>query len=226
MNIIPYDIITLGNNEFKGAEGLDGQRVMRDRIRQAKFPIVCANVIEENSGKSLVPLYAILNINGIRVGIFGLTAPSGADYPQSEGLRILDPLETAKKILPEIQQRADVIVALTHIGYPLDLKLAEEFPEIDVIVGGDSHTWLTKPILVPLSETLHPFWVGGPVIVQDGEWGKCLGRLDLYLRLEGNHNYQVMSYKGGLLPIDASIPEDSTVNRVVGELLNTSSDER
>jgi len=215
MNTIPYDIITLGNNEFKGTEGLDSQQILRERIKQARFPVVCANVIEENTGKHLVPPYTVLNVDGIRIGIFGLTAPRVAEYPQAKGFRILNPIETAKKLLPELKQKSDVVIALSHIGYGLDLVLAAEVPEIDVIVGGDSHTWLEEPVLVPLSDTMHPFWVGGPIIVQDGEWGKCLGRLDLYLRLSGEHDYQVMSYNGKLLPVDASVADDTKVNKVL-----------
>lgn len=215
MNAIPYDIITLGNNEFKGAEGMDGQRILRERIRQARFPIVCANVIETSTGKPLVPPYLIVEAGGRKIGIFGVTAPRVATYSQAQGLTILDPIATAKEIVPELLKKADVVVALTHIGYDLDRKLAEEVPEIDLIVGGDSHTWLEEPVVVPGADLPKPFWLGGPVIVQDGEWGKCLGRVDLFLRLADGHDYQVMSVRGELLPVNASIPEMRAVNQAL-----------
>jgi len=215
MNVIPYDVITLGNNEFKGADGLEGQRVMRERIRQARFPVVCANVVETATGKPLVPPYVILSAGGRRIGIFGLTAPRVASYSQAEGLTIRDPVDTAKDIVPQLLQQADVVVALTHIGYDLDRKLAAKVPGIDLIVGGDSHTWLFKPVVVPIVDSPQAFWVGGPVIVQDGEWGKCLGRVDLYMRRATGHDYQVMSFRGKLLPITSPITDLPEVTRTL-----------
>ncbi|MCX6375041.1 MAG: 5'-nucleotidase C-terminal domain-containing protein, partial [Armatimonadetes bacterium] len=187
-----------------------------ERIRQAEFPIVCANVTYKATGKPIVPPYVVLERNGIRIGIFGLTAPRVATYPHAEGLQIEDPIQAAKRVVPILKQESDVVIGLTHIGYGFDKQLAAQVPDIDIIVGGDSHTWLYQPELMKASDTQHAFWVGGPVIVQDGEWGRCLGNLSVVLRVQGEHDYQVMSFKGELLPVNDSIRPSAEIASLLG----------
>jgi len=215
LNAIPYDALTLGNNEFDGAPGMEGQRILFDRIRQARIPIVCANCTYKATGKTIVPPYVILERNGIRFGIFGLTAPRVATYTTVEGLAIEDPIECAKRIVPILKEEADVVIGLTHIGYTLDKQLAAQVPDIDIIVGGDSHTWIAEPELVRSTAERQAFWVGGPIIVQDGEWGKCLGNLETILRLQGDHDYQVVSFRGGLIPVDARTRESKAISALL-----------
>lgn len=216
LNAIPYDVLTLGNNEFEGGDGMAGQKVLFDRIRQARIPIVCANCTYKATGKPIVPPYVILERNGIRIGIFGLTAPRVAKYSTVEGLQIEDPIQAAKRVVPILKQESDVVIGLTHIGYGLDKQLAAQVPDIDIIVGGDSHTWLYQPELVRASDTQQAFWVGGPVIAQDGEWGRCLGNLNVVLRLQGEHDYQVMSFSGELVPVNDSIKPSVEIATLLG----------
>lgn len=206
MNAVPYDIMTLGNNEFRGALGIEGQKVILDRVTQAKFPIISANVVYRNTGKTMLSPYKILDCKGLRVGVFGVTAQRTGVYEQAQGLEFLDPIAAAKSMVLELKDKSDFIVALTHIGFPLDLELAMSVPEIDVIIGGDSHTWLFEPQLIqhedPNSRTN---LIGGTIVCQDGEWGKTLGKLDLKLRLSSDSRYKVSNYKGELVKVDSSI---------------------
>lgn len=206
MNAVPYDIMTLGNNEFKATSDTQSQKILLDRIKQAKFPVVSANVTYHDTGKTIVPPYKILDCKGIKVGVFGLTAPRVAGYEQAKGWDVSDPITTAKSIVTELRDKSDFIIALTHIAFPLDLELAKSVPGIDVIIGGDSHTWLFEPQLVksdlPASED---WWIGGTPVCQDGEWGRSVGKLDLKLRLAANNRYKVMSYTGKLIKVDSSI---------------------
>ena len=204
LNAIGYDALAIGNNEYKGDEGLAGQKIMFERIKQVQFPVLCGNCTYKDTGKPIVPPFTIIQQNGLKVGIFSVTAPRAATYPQAEGLSIEDPIQAAERIVPTLKNEADVIVALTHIGYDLDKQLAAQVPDIDIIVGGDSHTWLYHPELIRASSNQDAFWVGGPIIVQDGEWGKCLGELTAVLRLQGEHDYQVMSYTGELVPVTST----------------------
>ncbi len=216
MNAIPYDVMTIGNNEFKGAPGMAGQKNMLARIKQAKFPVLSANVIDKATGKTLVPASKVFTIGDVRVGVFGLTAPRVAAYPQAEGLQINDPIETAKSVVPELLAECDFVVALTHIGYPMDLQLASAVPQIDVIIGGDSHTWLFQPTLVPGSRQGSPdWWAGGTIVCQDGEWGKCVGRLDLVLKPSGTSRWLVASYQSKLVPVDSSVAPAADVERIL-----------
>lgn len=211
MNAIPYDVMTLGNNEFVG-----GQHILFDRIKQARFPIITANVFFKSSGKPIIPPYRIFDYYGVKIGIFGLTAPRVAGYSQAEGLEVRDPIEAARNIVPDLREQADFIVALTHIGYDMDRKLAAEVPGIDVIIGGDSHTWLPQPTLVADSSYTNPaFYIGGTLVCQDGEWGKCVDELFLRLRRSEGHRYRVMSYSAKLIDVDTSIPSAPDVDKLL-----------
>jgi len=221
MNAVPYDVMTLGNDEFRGDQytgspGPKGLEILRRRIKQAQFPIVCANVIDRSTGKTLVPPYVIIERGGIRVGIFGVTSSCSAEYPQTKGLEIKDPIQTAKQIVTELEPKCDFIIALTHIGYPLDLALTGAIPSIGAIIGGHSHTWVFAPMVVKASKPDGPdWWVGGPIVCQDGEYGKCLGRLDLALRQDSNGHWRVARYQGRLVPVTSALKPASDVEKVI-----------
>lgn len=218
MNAVPYDIMVLGNNEFKGAGGLRGQKIMFERIKQARFPVICANVFDRSTGKTIVPRYKILDAGGLKVGVFGLTPPRVADYEQAQGLEIRDPVEVAKAIVPELERQCDFVVALSHAGYHLDLIIASLVPGIDVIIGGDTHTWLFEPTFVSHDAGTGPeWWVRGTIVCQAGEWGKCLGRLDLSLRRTDSGRYRVERYAGRLVEVDSSIAPAPDVERIVAK---------
>lgn len=206
MNAVPYDIMTLGNNEFIGTSGIQGQKVLLDRVKQAQFPVISANVIYHDTGKTIVPPYKVFDCKGLKVGVFGLTAKRVAGYEQAKGLDLLDSITTAKSMVSALRDKSDFIIALTHIGFPLDLELAKSIPEIDVIIGGDSHTWLFEPQLIKHEDSrLNTNSIGGTIICQDGEWGKTVGKLDLKLHLDNDSHYKVSSYSGKLLGVDSSI---------------------
>lgn len=216
MNAVGYDIMALGNNELKGAPGLEGRKIMFDRIRQARFPVVSANVFDQATGKTIVPEYEIFELGELKVGVFGLTAQRVAAYDQARGLDVRDPVAAARRVVAELEGRCNLIVALTHVGYPVDLEIAAAAPQIDVIIGGDSHTWLFDPTVVSSGPGVRPDWsVGGVLVCQAGEWGKAVGKLDLSLRLDSNGRYRVMGYSGKLIDVDSSIEPAADVERIV-----------
>lgn len=216
MNAVGYDIMALGNNEFKGAPGLEGRRIMFDRIKQARFPVVSANVFDQATGKTIVPEFEIFELGELKVGVFGLTAQRVAAYDQARGLDVRDPVATARRVAAELEGKCGLIVALTHVGYPVDLEIAAAAPQIDVIIGGDSHTWLFEPTVVRTGADIRPDWsVGGVLVCQAGEWGKAVGKLDLSLRLASNGRYRVMGYSGRLIDVDSSIEPAADVERIV-----------
>lgn len=203
MNAIPYDVMTLGNNEFEGGDGDAGQQVLFDRIRQARFPVLSANVLYKSTGKTIVPPHKIFEIDGVRIAVFGLTAPRVANYSTSKDLDVQDPIAVAKTTVAELRDKADFVIALTHIGYNGDLELAKQVPGIDVIIGGDSHTWLKEPTLVAGAEG-NPAFVDGTIVNQAGEWGLTVDELDLRLRRAEGHRYRVMSYSSKIIDVDSS----------------------
>ncbi|MGE5177317.1 MAG: bifunctional metallophosphatase/5'-nucleotidase [Hyphomicrobiales bacterium] len=113
---------------------------------------------------------------GVRVAIFGLTtgtldhivsvAPNG-------GVAVADPIAVARVLVPRLRERADLVIALTHLGVEDDKRLADLVPGIDLIVGGHSHTVLRHPIRA--GRGAGP-WSPGTTIVQAGAWGEYVGR--------------------------------------------------
>lgn len=178
LNMMGLDVMVIGNHEFDNpVETLLGQ------MAKADFPFISANIAFSDNGMPLFQPYVIKNFNGFKVAILGLTTKTTEIIGNPkfiQGFDFLDPIAVAKFYVPILRKKADFIVALTHLGIDLDDKpndpyggsvsLAKSVDGIDVIVDGHSHTLLDKPLVI--NDTL---------IVQAGEWGKYLGRLDLII---------------------------------------------
>lgn len=216
MNAIGYQVAAIGNNEFKDKDGVEqndaagAQATLLQVIKRSRFPWVCANAANaQGAFLQGVEPYVVRNFKGVRVGFLGLTAPRSAHYPQTKGWTISDPIVAAQKWIPEARKHCDILVALTHLGVDDDKKLAAQTTGLDAIIGGDSHTFLYKAVVVKNS-------LGKPVpIVQDGEFGADLGRFDLHMVRDSDGHWRIGSYAYSLLPIGPSVPEASDVKAVL-----------
>lgn len=151
MNELGYDIATLGNHEFDW-----GQELLGERTGQMRFPVVCANVVADASaGAELDPVapYAFVEAGGIRFAFLGMvTNFSRWGRPEGKaehfaGLTFPDVWQTAESYA-SLADSADVFVGLVHLGHAREVELAERVPQFDLIVGGDSHTVVSEPVLV------------------------------------------------------------------------------
>jgi len=199
MNLLGYDAMVLGNHEFdKSREVLMKQRGW------AEFPFLSANVVKKDTGETLVDPYVIKEFDGLRVAIFGLTTqetPILVLPANVEDLGFKSPIATGKEIVRKLRKEADLLIALTHLGFyeesgaickaAGDFRLAREVPGIDVIVGGHSHT-----------EVRNPKVIGNTLIVQAGEWSKYVGRLDLTIDSDAD---EVTEYSYQLIPVNMKI---------------------
>jgi 5'-nucleotidase/UDP-sugar diphosphatase len=205
MNAVGYDAWTLGNHEFDW-----GQEVLRARIAQAEFPVLAANLLDESTGEVWdgVRPFFILKAGVARVAVLGLAYPDtpAITKPQNvAGLDFREAAGTVRRYLPELEEQADLIVVLSHLGFDGDQALARAVDGIDVIVGGHSHLFLDQPREV-----------NGTLIVQAGAKGQVLGRLELTLDLATG---QVTGYdrREVLLPVDGGGVE---VNQEVQALVD------
>jgi len=182
MSMLKYDLATIGNHDFDN--GIDG---LYAQLPHAKFDFVSANYDFTNTVMDThVKPYKIFVRDGIKIGIFGLGV-------QLDGLvnknmyketKYNDPIETAQdmsRVLKE-EQKCDLVICLSHIGYyyknspdrVCDLALAKATKDIDLIVGGHTHTFLPKP-------TVEKNSVGKNVLInQVGAYGLYLGKIDFY----------------------------------------------
>ncbi len=146
MSLSGYDAMALGNHDFDW-----GQDELAARAREATFPFLAANVVDDTTGATpaFARPYVIKDVGIARVAVIGLTYPSSTIIKASsvKGLRFLPAVESVRKYLPEVQKQADVIVVLSHLGIEGgsarigggDTALAQAVPEIDLIIGAHDH---------------------------------------------------------------------------------------
>ena len=216
MNAIGYDLAAVGNNEFKLLDAADaknyvGAQAALDRlVRESRFPWICANVTDAKG--ALLPgvkPYVVRRIGAVRVAFLGLTATRSSSYPQTKGLVFTDPVEAAKVWVPRARAEADNVIAVTHIGVIDDRRLAEQSRGIDAIVGGDSHTYLYKPVLEKNLD-------GAPVpIVQDGEFGVRLGEFDLTFAGDRASGWKITSFTDELMAVDPDLKPNPKIAALV-----------
>ncbi|MCO5296697.1 MAG: hypothetical protein M9921_07560 [Fimbriimonadaceae bacterium] len=122
------------------------------KLRGARHPLLCANLRAKGAGEPPpLPGSLVLQHKGVRVGILGVMVPMVTERMASKAAShyLWDPpLPRAAAIARALRPDVDVLIALTHIGHRQDLELAAACPEIDVILGGHSHTVLEQPVLV------------------------------------------------------------------------------
>lgn len=180
MNLMKYDAATLGNHEFD--YGLEG---IRDILKWAEFPIVSSNYDFSNTIlKDMLEQYIIITKDDVKIGVIGLNVkPQGliatANYPEME---FLDPLEVGNKLAKMLKEdhKCDMVVCLSHLGYTADKKLAEKSSNIDIIIGGHSHTYMKDPDIIKNAEN------EDILIYQTQGRGVFLGKIDIELQKNQN----------------------------------------
>ncbi|MCA0985523.1 5'-nucleotidase C-terminal domain-containing protein [Halobacillus yeomjeoni] len=172
MNHLDYDGMAAGNHDFNY-----GQDRLLELADLSEFPVISANVRYQDSNNQLLPTHFIQEVDGVKIGVFGLTTPETTykTNPKNiEGLAFTDIVEEGKAMVKELQsQNVDLVIALTHLGTDASstetsIKLAENVDGIDLIVDGHSHT--VDNINKNGGETL---------IVSAGEYTKNLGIVEL-----------------------------------------------
>lgn len=136
MNDLKYDVVTFGNNEGITLDHDDLYHLYDD----ADFDVVCANFanLKEENPPWAKPSITITSVNGVKVGVMGLTAPFNAFY-ELLGWHIAPPFEVLDSYVKELAEKTDVIVLLSHLGINEDQEIARRYKEIDVIIGGHTH---------------------------------------------------------------------------------------
>ena len=188
MSMMKYDASAIGNHDFDN--GLQGLYV---QLPHATFDFISANYDFKNTVMDgFVKPYKIFDKNGIKVGVFGLGVElQGLVDKKMYGETVYnDPVETAQDMVRILkkEQKCDLVICLSHIGYSYknepnricDLKLATLTKDIDMIIGGHTHTFLDKPTIVKNLE-------GKDVLVnQVGCYGINLGRIDVFFDSDKN----------------------------------------
>jgi 2',3'-cyclic-nucleotide 2'-phosphodiesterase (5'-nucleotidase family) len=200
LNRLGVDLLCPGNHEFDiGLENL------KNFAARARFPFLSANIeAPAHVLPQLRPSVVLRTRNGVRIAVFGLIqVEAGNGLPSThpdkvKGFKFSEPLAKARE-MKFLRRDNQVFLALTHIGYEDDLRLAQQMPELDVIIGGHSHT------RVDPAET-----VNGVLVAQAGSDNRYLGRVEL--RLRGG---SVVEKKGTLIDLKGSMAEEADVREMI-----------
>lgn len=183
MSMMKYDVATIGNHDYdNGLEGLLAQ------LPHAKFDFVSSNYDFKNTIlDGYIKPYKILIVDGVKIGIFGLGVELQGlvDKKNCKETVYNDPIEIATDMSQKLkhEHKCDLVICLSHIGFKYkedpnkvcDLILANKTKDIDLIIGGHTHTFLDKPVIEKNSE-------GKEVLInQVGCYGLNLGRIDFYV---------------------------------------------
>lgn len=181
--LLGFDAGVLGNHDFDG-----GTEPLAKLGPNLKFPVLASNVDIHGEAGHWFAKSAMLEKDGVKVGVFGLVTPdlksivgdpSGFDVER-------DIISCARRYVARLRaEGADAVVAINHIGLPLDRKLASEVPGIDVIVGGHSHDAVAEEIFIDNGRNV-------TVIGQAGLDGRYAG------------HFRVTVGEGGLMPSESS----------------------
>ena len=183
MSKMGYNASTLGNHEFD-----NGLKKLSESLKYANFSFLNSNYNLKNTPlENKIKKYEIYVIDGIRIGVFGLGIELNGLVEKKlyNGVRYLDPIEITNDITNKLknEHQCDIIICLSHLGFKYDNKkeamcdliLAKKTKNIDLIIGGHTHTFMTKPLEVNNLK-------GKRVIInQVGCFGINIGKIDFYL---------------------------------------------
>ena len=167
-NLMDYDALGIGDDDLSL-----GKEFLLGLSKKAKFPFLSSNLIDEGSGKLLFKPYLLKEINGLRIGIFSLISPDvflSPSDPRRKRLIFQNPIEVAQNMVRELQPKTDLIILLSHLGYPRDVETAQTVSGIHFILG--SHTG---------SNLIYPPVIKNTYILQTAAKGMYAARLDLSL---------------------------------------------
>ncbi|WP_297793560.1 bifunctional UDP-sugar hydrolase/5'-nucleotidase [uncultured Eudoraea sp.] len=187
MTMLRYDAATIGNHDFdKGIEGLLAQ------MPYANFKLLSANYDFTNTVMNgFVKAYETFLLDGIKIGVFGLGIKLHGLVPENLFKETVyqNPIEIAQDMSSVLknEENCDLVICLSHLGYaykdnqrPSDLQLAQKTDNIDLIIGGHTHTFLDKPVV-------RQNRLDKPVLVnQVGCYGINLGRIDFHFDAKKN----------------------------------------
>ena len=227
LNMMDIDAMIFGNHEFDLGSGENGHKSLSEFVSQANFPFLSANVdfsgdaymaniannsYTESPEDGIVYNGMVKEVNGEKVGIFGLTTEDTANISSPVNVKFQNYIEKANEAVAAFESKGiNKIIAVTHIGYDSnpemgnDLQLAKYVDGIDVIVGGHSHTQLNQPVVITADEAGAA--KDPTVIVQAYQYTQLLGEL----KVEFDENGVVVGQAGQLIDVASKAADPEAV---------------
>jgi 5'-nucleotidase len=216
LNAMKFDAMTVGNHEFD-----DSDDVLATFLDKIQFPVVTANVVPSAAAKigNRIKPSLVLTVGGQKIGIVGAVTNDTAEIANpGPNITIADDVAKITEAVQGLKaQGVDKIIALTHVGYPRDLAMIAKIPDVDVVVGGHTHTLLSN--VAKGAEGPYPTWSDNPggykvPVVQAYQYSKYLGDIKIVF----DDNGVVKSAEGEPILMDKSITPDPAFLARVAEL--------
>ncbi|MHB0987650.1 MAG: bifunctional metallophosphatase/5'-nucleotidase [Bellilinea sp.] len=180
----------------------------KQRAAELNYPMLAINVYDQATKERLFPPYSVKEIGGLRIGLVGVASnivDKTMPPSYSEGLHFTLGQAELPPIIEVLrtQEKVDLTVLISHLGFPQDMKLLSNVQGIDVCLSGHTHNRLAKPVLQ-----------GKTLLIQSGCHGSFLGRLDL--EVDGG---RIVDYRHQLIEVQASINPDPVVDDLIQQAL-------
>lgn len=204
LNLTGYDAVTIGNNE-----GLTFTPQQLERVYAGlQCPVVCCNIQETASGRppAWMKEYVIVEKAGFTIGLIGATAPFVQFY-DILGWKALEPVAAIAAQVGQLKGKVDFIVVMSHLGLNTDKQLAEDVPDIDLILGGHSHHLLERPMRIHNAS-----------LAAAEKFGHYLGKIEV-VRLAGG---KAAVRAGSVLPVPEEAEEQPDISAAVSILAERS----
>lgn len=207
LNLLRFDAMTFHWDIAYGPETL------KEREKELSYPILASNVYYKDSDELFMKPYLIKEVSGVKVGIIGVASNIiDRNMPKSfsEGIYFTDGDKELPGYIHELrEQGAEIVILLSHLGFPQDMALLEKIPGIDVCISGHTHNRIREAVKV---KDTH--------IIQSGSHGSFLGRLDLTI-YEG----KVTDVRHELLDVSEETGEDPLFVEMIEEIMAPYRDE-
>lgn len=236
MNLLGYDASAVGNHEFDKPPA-----VLAKQRGWVNYPLLAANIYKD--GQRMFQPYAVFDRGGYKIAVLGLTTDDTRTMAMPTniaGIEFRKPADEAALLMPELRDKADMVIAATHMGhYPDgnrgvnaagDVEMARQVTGLDLIVGGHSQ----NPVCMAAENVRNEAYVpgqpcapdrqNGTWIVQAHEWGKYVGRADFVLGgSTGKRRIELVKHElipvnlmkkqadGKKAPYTELIPQDATM---------------
>ena len=173
LNALRFDVVTLGNHEFD-----NGIEELSRRLKNLEAEVVCANYDFEGTAlDGLVKPYTIIRRGGKKIGIIGLLTDimEVVDADIARMLTYQEPSQVVNRLSGYLKEEkdCDMVICLSHLGYGEDKELATSIRNVDIIVGGHSHTLLDD------KQTVNDLDGEEVIIVQNWKWGLNVGHISI-----------------------------------------------
>ena len=211
--------MSLGNHEFD--DGVDGLAPFLKVAKESGLPVLACNVDVSKEPKLInLRKSIIIEKGGNPIAIIGYVTPETSTLAtRAPTIQFLDEIQSIKDEIASIKNRnrdVHIFIAVGHSGYARDKEIAEAIPDIDIIVGGHTNTFLWSGDKAPAKDKIigpYPTVISHPngkrtLITQAFAYGKYLGLIDVTFDKNGN----VLSYHGNPIYIDSSVPETTSGN--------------